>query len=322
MFLIGGLEILDSSSDSVEKFYLALLPRLKAMLSEEQPVSRLVGYRSDIDIVEGKIAQFFGIEMPAGTVFDDDLTGWDLTGNTLVVTAHGGENSLPIKWIWEDLAASFVGEFTSASMTNVKFESEELCWHLTTNSPVSISGPEEGDCVELVDYQDQWPARFEEFKAKLEVALGDVATSIIHYGSTAIPGMPAKPVIDILIEVPSFELAAQTLITNFNSPEYEYWWYNDHMIFIRRDKPFGKRTHHIHIAPTGHRLWEGVIFRDYLIENDRAAGEYRRLKEQLAEQYRFDREAYTKAKTQFVTEMTEKAMKEHKSHKQTLSCDL
>jgi len=83
----------------------------------------------------------------------------------------------------------------------------------------------------------------------------EIALRVEHYGSTAIPNMPAKPFIDTLLEVPSFAEARRSLIPVFNKPECEYWWYNGHMCFIVRKDPMGTRTHHIHAAPRGHRLW-------------------------------------------------------------------
>jgi signal transduction histidine kinase/CheY-like chemotaxis protein len=83
---------------------------------------------------------------------------------------------------------------------------------------------------------------------------------IEHLGSTAIPGMPAKPVIDILLEITSFEKARRVLIPFFNKHECDYWWQEDHMTFILRQNFMGTRTHHIHAAPAG-RSWDRVAFR-------------------------------------------------------------
>jgi len=63
-----------------------------------------------------------------------------------------------------------------------------------------------------------------------------VALRVEHYGSTSIPVCPAKPIIDILVEIPSWEEGRKRAIPVFNSPEIEYWFYNDHMCFILRDK--------------------------------------------------------------------------------------
>ncbi|AQQ70461.1 hypothetical protein SMSP2_00812 [Limihaloglobus sulfuriphilus] len=75
---------------------------------------------------------------------------------------------------------------------------------------------------------------------------------------------------------------------------------DDHMIFIKRDNFLGRRTHHIHAALPGHRLWQGIIFRDYLKANNSAAREYSPLKLRLSEVYKKERERYTDAKSEFI----------------------
>jgi GrpB-like predicted nucleotidyltransferase (UPF0157 family) len=313
MYLIGAMEILSCGSDRMQRFFTSLIPELTKLLTHDNPASRLVGYRADIDIVRGKVVHFLGIEMEQCSDFPAGMTTWNLTDDFIVITAKGTANSLPIKWLWEDISKAFIGEFTSTCFGGIEAENDELFWHMTVNSPISIDGIEDGDFVDIVEYQQSWPQDFEDMKLFIEGNLGDAATSVVHYGSTAIAEMPAKPVIDILVEVPSFELAAPELIKTFNIPECEYWWYDDHMIFIKREKPFGKRTHHIHIAPTGHRLWEGILFRDYLRSDSGAAAEYRLLKETLAAVHKKDREAYTRAKTDFIRKITAIAKSRHKS---------
>jgi len=145
-------------------------------------------------------------------------------------------------------------------------------------------------------------------KLRLQKLLGpEIALRIEHYGSTAIPGLPAKPIIDILVEIPSWEAARKRAIPAFNSPEIEYWC-SDHLRFYVRDKLTGLRTHHLHLAPAGHGIWEGLAFRDYLRAHPREAQSYVELKYQLAELHRTDRGAYTDAKEAFVREITERAL--------------
>ncbi|OGN87617.1 MAG: hypothetical protein A2158_07455 [Chloroflexi bacterium RBG_13_46_14] len=164
----------------------------------------------------------------------------------------------------------------------------------------------------LVDYDPAWPDRFDEMAAWLRNTISpEIALRIEHYGSTAISGLPAKPIIDILMEVPSFYEARRNLIPLFNKPECEYWWYDEHMVFIIRDKSMGVRTHHIHVAPKDHRVWEGLAFRDYLRTHPGEAQRYAALKHELAELHGNDREAYTDLKTDFVREITDKALQHH-----------
>jgi GrpB-like predicted nucleotidyltransferase (UPF0157 family) len=72
----------------------------------------------------------------------------------------------------------------------------------------------------------------------------------------------------------------------------------------------GKRTHHLHLAPAGHEIWNGLAFRDYLRTHPEEAARYASLKRQLAESHQTDRERYTEAKTEYVKKVTEKALKE------------
>jgi GrpB-like predicted nucleotidyltransferase (UPF0157 family) len=120
--------------------------------------------------------------------------------------------------------------------------------------------------------------------------------------------MPAKPVIDILIQIPSFSEARRVLIPIFNKHEYEYWGYDDHILFIKRKEFLGTRTHHIHAAPAGSRFWEHISFRDYLRTYPGDAGRYAALKHKLAGRHTTNREEYTVAKGEFVKEITEKAL--------------
>jgi GrpB-like predicted nucleotidyltransferase (UPF0157 family) len=181
---------------------------------------------------------------------------------------------------------------------------------ISANAYVQPGAPEaDGDEVALIDPDPTWSSQFQEMASWLRRRLGpEVAQRIEHYGSTAIPGMSAKPVIDILVEVPSFDVAKRHVVPALNDPQWEYWWYSDHMIFIRRERPMGPRTHHLHLAPRGHRLWEGLAFRDYLRVHPEAAARYAALKRELAQSYRDDREAYTQAKTAFVRQVTAEAL--------------
>ena len=167
------------------------------------------------------------------------------------------------------------------------------------------------DDVHLADYDASWPRQYNEMARFLRESLGPkTALRIEHYGSTSIPGIPAKPVIDVLVEIPSFEQARKSAIPLFNRPECEYWWYMDHMCFIVRHELMGKRTHHIHMAPAGHRIWEGLAFRDHLRARPSDAARYADLKNELARQHQTDRERYTQAKAEFVSEMTAKALQQ------------
>ena len=121
------------------------------------------------------------------------------------------------------------------------------------------------------------------------------------------PGLAAKPIIDMLVEVTSLEQARRRIVPILESQGYDYFWrptWGDdtppfYAWFIKRDSS-GKRTHHIHMVESHFKHWERLLFRDYLIQHPDVAAEYQRLKMRLAAEYPNDRVAYTKGKTDFI----------------------
>ncbi|MBI5960368.1 MAG: GrpB family protein [Chloroflexi bacterium] len=207
-----------------------------------------------------------------------------------------------IAWEWgESTGGRFTGEFAPRKNTA---QPVRLAGHLYVDLIWQSTNHDE---VILVEHDPAWAQQFEQIAACLRKSLGPLALRIEHYGSTAIPGIPAKPLIDVLVEIPSFDEARSRLIPLFNRPEWEYWWYKEHMMFIRRTGIGGPRTHHLHIAPKDHPLWEGLIFRDYLRDHPDDAAQYAALKQQLAADFSSDRERYTQAKTDFVQQILAKA---------------
>ena len=132
-----------------------------------------------------------------------------------------------------------------------------------------------------------------------------------HIGSTAIPGLSAKPIIDMLIEVPSFELARIHILPKLQQEGWEYHWRDDrppgHMYFVRRNAT-GIRTHHIHLLTAGHPGWERVAFRDYLRATSEEASRYEQLKRELSAKHPLDREAYTEGKSEYIRRITAQAL--------------
>lgn len=155
--------------------------------------------------------------------------------------------------------------------------------------------------VELVAYDPGWPARFAQERARLESALGPwLAGPIEHIGSTAIPGMPAKPVIDIMAPVVGLDVA-RPAIAAAEAIGYVYHPYRANAMHWFCKPSAAHRTHHLHLIPHGSPLWhERLAFRDRLRSDGALAAEYRALKAALARRHRTDREAYTDAKGPFV----------------------
>ena len=159
--------------------------------------------------------------------------------------------------------------------------------------------------IEIVAADAAWPARLELERQALTQALGPWLTGPVeHIGSTAVPGLAAKAVIDIMAGVasldtsrPAIDAAAALGYCYYPyRPDREHW-------FCKPSPAF--RTHHLHLVPFGSEQWRGTLaFRDYLRAHPADAAEYAALKMQLARQYRDDREAYTQAKSAFISRVT------------------
>ena len=155
--------------------------------------------------------------------------------------------------------------------------------------------------IEIVDYDPAWPARFDAEKILLEAVLRPwLAGPIEHIGSTAMPGMPAKPVIDIMAPVRSIE-ASRPAIAEVARLNYVYFPYRAEIMhwFCKPSASF--RTHHLHLVPLGSQRWSHCLaFRDAIRSNVDLANEYSALKRRLATEFKFDREAHTGGKSPFV----------------------
>jgi GrpB-like predicted nucleotidyltransferase (UPF0157 family) len=155
--------------------------------------------------------------------------------------------------------------------------------------------------VHVVAYDSAWPARFEVEREALTRLLGAwLVSPIEHIGSTAVPGLAAKPVIDMMAPVRDLE-SARPALGALAALEYLYFPYKpDLMHWLCKPSP-AFRTHHLHLVPFRSSLWcARLAFRDALRAEPELAAEYAALKQRLAERYRFDREAYTDAKLPFV----------------------
>jgi GrpB-like predicted nucleotidyltransferase (UPF0157 family) len=159
--------------------------------------------------------------------------------------------------------------------------------------------------VEIVPYDPAWPMRFEKERALLQHELAPwLVGPIEHVGSTAVPGLDAKPVIDIMAGVESLD-ASRGAIPAAEGCSYLYFPYREDVMhwFCKPSPAF--RTHHLHLVPFDSDLWkERLAFRDYLRRQPDVARAYAALKHELAQRHRFDREAYTEAKGPFVTRIT------------------
>lgn len=166
------------------------------------------------------------------------------------------------------------------------------------------------DEIIIVDYNPLWVKQFEAESAKIWQALGSEIVRIEHFGSTAVPGLAAKPVIDLLVGVHSLE-QSQSRLPVLEALGYFYWQENPHperMFFVKGMPPYGlQRTHHLHIVEADSDLWERLRFRDYLQSHPEELQRYAALKRELAKKFRTDREAYTHAKSDYIQAVMTKA---------------
>ena len=177
----------------------------------------------------------------------------------------------------------------------------------------TMNMPSAHEPVVIVDYDPSWPALFEQERSRIAPAVAAFALSIEHIGSTAVPGLCAKPIIDTLITVDPFGPADAYIPT---LAELGYVFRDDPANIDRH--AFGKRDAHGHRTVPGYNVHieehgglvvrRHIAFRDYLRSHPETAREYCELKRALAAEYGSDRDGYTVAKTAFVRAVEEQAM--------------
>lgn len=166
--------------------------------------------------------------------------------------------------------------------------------------------------VALMPHDPRWAEEFEREKRVLLETFGDRILAIEHIGSTSIPGIPAKPLIDILVAVESLD-DIDDFIGTLPTLGYQYMperRFADRQFFPKG--PESKRTHHLSLVePDSETGWNShTLFRDYLRTHEAERAEYARLKERLAAEFADDRERYTDGKQDFVLEIIAKAKAE------------
>jgi len=158
--------------------------------------------------------------------------------------------------------------------------------------------------VRLHEDHEDWAKQYQVEKARLLQAVGSHILEIQHVGSTSVLGVPAKPIIDILVGVGDFEEAV-VCIAPMEGIGYCYRGENGiprRHYFVRGDP----RTHHVHMVERGSENWRITLaFRDLLRSDDGAAREYSEAKKRLAAQYPDNREAYQREKDKIVARILE-----------------
>lgn len=167
----------------------------------------------------------------------------------------------------------------------------------SSRSPLGLNQGE----LYLSPYRDEWPKLFETEKKSITTAIGNQIADIQHVGSTAVPGMSAKPILDIAIAVRNFE-TARACIEPLLKLGYTFKGENGipRRHYFQKGEPC---THHIHMVEETCEVWAKLIqFRNFLRSDRSAAEEYGRLKTALVDSLAGDRKAYLAAKAEFITE--------------------
>ena len=162
--------------------------------------------------------------------------------------------------------------------------------------------------VRLVPHENVWAENFKNEKEILQKALGDLAIDIQHVGSTSIPNIMAKPILDVGVGVKDMEAILATI------PLLQQAGYDVANKIEEKGEVLGRRggdeirTHLIHVDIIGSKNWENhIIFRDYLLAHPEAAKEYEQLKLKNQKEFTHDRKGYVNAKNEFVQSIIEKA---------------
>jgi GrpB-like predicted nucleotidyltransferase (UPF0157 family) len=170
----------------------------------------------------------------------------------------------------------------------------------------STAEPRPLDPVEVVAYDPDWPRRFSEWEARLVESLGPAAQRIDHIGSTSVPGLAAKPVIDVEVSVANLGAEA-AYVPAVESLGVLLGARDDWHRFFRPGPP-QPRDVQVHVVASGGAFErDHLLFRDYLRAQPEACLVYAVLKRKLAARWRDDRYAYVEAKTNFILDTLERA---------------
>jgi GrpB-like predicted nucleotidyltransferase (UPF0157 family) len=162
----------------------------------------------------------------------------------------------------------------------------------------------------IADYDPRWPQRYEEERRLILSALEPALVAIEHMGSTAVPGLAAKPIIDLMVGIRRLDEAV-ACVKPLRQIGYEY--VPEYELYIPERRYFRKgprraRTHHLHMCERTSEFWERqILFRDYLIAHPKVAAQYAALKRQLARDFAGHGETYSEAKSSFITSTVEQA---------------
>ena len=195
-------------------------------------------------------------------------------------------------------------ELTRADLTELWRRALPIQWR--GYEVVPGTDREDPDAIVVVDYDARWPERFESWNGALRMALGDVAVRIAHVGSTAVPGLAAKPIVDVNVAVrdlddeAAYAPAIESLGVQLRSRDDQHRYF----------RPFAGRPRdvHVHVAtPGGVFERRHLLFVDYLRATPQARDRYVATKRAAASRWPHDRLAYTEAKTDVIAPLMAEA---------------
>lgn len=160
-------------------------------------------------------------------------------------------------------------------------------------------GAPQGETIVILGHDPQWRTRFLEEAERIRAACAPAVIAIEHVGSTSVPGLAAKPIIDIMAGVRDLA-SAGALVPAMEGLGYESVGAHgvEGRLYFRKGVP---RSHHVHMTDMGSAFWKKhLLFRDQLVEHPEIAAEYAALKRALAARFGADRDGYTEAKTDFI----------------------
>lgn len=166
--------------------------------------------------------------------------------------------------------------------------------------------------ITVMNYDSEWPLKYVKERDYITTILKDNCVSIYHIGSTSVPGLAAKPIIDIMVVVRSLE-GVDTVAEKFLDIGYEYL--GEFGITGRRylRKGGDERTHQIHIfqADDWNNIGRHLAFRDYMRTHEKERNEYAKIKKDLAQKFPYDIDGYCDGKENFVREMESRALAQY-----------
>jgi GrpB-like predicted nucleotidyltransferase (UPF0157 family) len=186
-------------------------------------------------------------------------------------------------------------------------------------APATDSHPSLGDrfdpAIRIVEYDPEWPALAVAELRRIGQALGEIAVRLEHVGSTAVPGLAAKPILDLQVSVEAIEprdryVYALERLGYLFVPDADY---PDYRLFAK--PPARPRTHHVHVCEAGsqHEL-RHVVVRDFLSVHGEEARRYAALKRELAAGHPRDRLAYIAGKREYMTALERRALEWTRGH--------